>query len=425
MQKLNYLSILLILLAFFVFYNEFNKELNMAEMALLAIAFIAIVRTSYNYIEIDNSTKVYESFINKNKKKKNNMNKHNDDDDTIIMNSEESDIYLDIEDEMKTNKSNNIKQKNSMENTVNLIDKSKVDDEAKKTIDSLLGISKDYFDNILDPNMMQDLITPFTTQSFTNSSFADTDADTDTNTTKDDIKSVFIPKIVIGRDSNQSDTNFGNNLPGSSGSGSGSGGSGGSGSGGSGGSGGSSGSGSGGGGGGISTRGSSGSSTRGENANYRGGNGWFGNNSMTERWNSPYAGREFDVIAEDSTNDKLYTDKKRCGSYNSRDNDSLKETGDGNFVVKDYKDARTFHPGYTYLPPTNWDVPQQYPPVCLSSPNIFKLTGLMDKGLPINALELNPQGKIANTEDTVQLTNVGSMLPKFNFEEQPFSKPYV
>ena len=157
MQKLNYLSILLILLAFFVFYNEFNKELNMAEMALLAIAFIAIVRTSYNYIEIDNSTKVYESFINKNKKKKKNMNS-NKSDDTIIMNSEESDIYLDIEDEMKTNKKNNMKHKNSMENTVNVPDKSIVDNEAKKTIDSLLGINKDYFDNILDPNLMQDLI---------------------------------------------------------------------------------------------------------------------------------------------------------------------------------------------------------------------------------------------------------------------------
>ena len=59
MYKLNYLSIILILLAFFVFYNEFNKELNCAEMAILAIAFIAILRASYNYIELDNSNKQY------------------------------------------------------------------------------------------------------------------------------------------------------------------------------------------------------------------------------------------------------------------------------------------------------------------------------------------------------------------------------
>ena len=406
MQKLNYLSILLILLAFFVFYNEFNKELNMAEMALLAIAFIAIVRTSYNYIEIDNSNKLYESFVSQKQKKYNrNKSADDDDDDTFIIKSEESDVYLDIEDEMKNDMKR--KQKNSMENTISLPNKSTIDDEAKKTIDSLLGISKDYFDNILDPNITQELITPFTTAPYTNSSFVDTDTDTDTNKVKDDIKSVFIPKIVIGRNSSNDDTNYENNLSGGSGGGSGSGGSG-----------------SGGGSGGSGSRGSGGSSSGRGNSNYRGGNGGFGNNSMPERWNTPYAGREFDVIDNQDTtmNEKLYTEKKKCGSYNSRGGD---ERDDGNFVVKEYKDAKTFHPGYTYLPPSNWDVPQQYPPVCLSKPNIFKLTGLMDKGLPINALELNPQGKIANTEDTVQLTNVGSMLPKFNFEEQPFSKPYV
>ena len=60
-----------------------------------------------------------------------------------------------------------------------------------------------------------------------------------------------------------------------------------------------------------------------------------------------------------------------------------------------------------------------------SNPNVQKLTGLVDKGLPINALELNPDGSMANTEDTVSLTNVGSILPKFNYEETPFSKPYI
>jgi hypothetical protein len=50
---------------------------------------------------------------------------------------------------------------------------------------------------------------------------------------------------------------------------------------------------------------------------------------------------------------------------------------------------------------------------------------LIDRGLPINALELNPDGSQADTENEVSMTNVGSMLPKFKYQETPFSKPYV
>jgi len=41
------------------------------------------------------------------------------------------------------------------------------------------------------------------------------------------------------------------------------------------------------------------------------------------------------------------------------------------------------------------------------------------------ALELNPDGSMADSEDTVTLTNVGSIIPRFNYQETPFSKPYV
>ena len=104
----------------------------------------------------------------------------------------------------------------------------------------------------------------------------------------------------------------------------------------------------------------------------------------------------------------------------------MRENEDGSLIVQDYKNAKTWVPGYTYLPPSNWDVPQKRSPVCVSpSPNSIKLTGLIDRGLPMNVLELNPQGQVADTEESVQLTNVGSLLPKFSYEEQPFSKPYV
>ena len=386
MYKLNYLSICLILIAFFVFYNEFNKQLNISEMALLAISFIAILRASYNYIQLDNTNKLYEGFSiksRKNKKKNHNgsdnelnlfndnykysKNRYNDNDNDIdiFMNSEESNTYLDIEKEDR-----NPNMYNSFEKITNVNTNSKlVNDNAINSINNLLGInkseSKDFFHDIPDEN--------------------DDDDDNNNNNNNDEIKSVFMPKIVIGKNSdndNDNDKNCRNDRNGN------------------------------------------------DNQNYN-------------KWNSVFRGNEFDVKNANITNMesnmetsnqesttynqsyKSYTDKKKCSKYNSRDSDLVNVLDDGNFLIKEYKQSKTWHPGYTYLPPSNWDVPQQYPPVCLSNPNVFKLTGLMDRGLPINALELNPNGLVADTENSVQLTNVGSMLPKFKFEEMPFSKPYV
>jgi hypothetical protein len=111
---------------------------------------------------------------------------------------------------------------------------------------------------------------------------------------------------------------------------------------------------------------------------------------------------------------------KKCGDY-----DDIATDQAGNIVVREYTQAKKWMPGYTYVPPVNWDVPQKYPGVCRKLPNVRKLTGLVDRGLPLNVLELNPDGDIADKESDVSLTNVGSMLPKFNYQEEPFSKPYI
>jgi hypothetical protein len=116
-----------------------------------------------------------------------------------------------------------------------------------------------------------------------------------------------------------------------------------------------------------------------------------------------------------------HTNQKKCGEY-----DSIYQDQAGDLIVKDYTQAKKWVAGYTYVPPVHWDVPQKHRSVCRpDGPNVHKLTGVMDRGLPLNVLELNQYGKIADTEDSVNLTNVGSMVPKFNFQEQPFSKPYV
>ena len=347
MYQLNMLSILLILIAFFVFYNEFNKKLNITEMLLLAIAFIAILRASYNYIQIDNANKRQEGFENNNRKTsrkqnrtskyKNNKNNNKtndkfqntpDDEYDMIINSEDSEDYFDNEYNEEDNVEDNVEDNMKINNSKNTIEKlsntNKINNEAVSTVDDLLGKNQEFFYDIPTP-------TPSPTL----------------QEIKDEIKSIFSPKIIIGKKNNG-----------------------------------------------------------------------FGNTEKQSKWNSAFSGSEFDINGSASPS---YTDKKKCGEY-----DAIREDQDGNLIVQDYKDAKTWVPGYTYLPPTNWDVPQKRSPVCMSpSPNSIKLTGLVDRGLPMNVLELNPQGQMANTEESVQLTNVGSLLPKFSYEEQPFSKPYV
>jgi hypothetical protein len=390
MYQLNYLSILLILLAFFIFYNEFNKKLSLADMCLLTIAFIAILRASYNYIQIDNSLNLngkkhkYEPFINKRNKSKskrihstnnnddedNSKNPFNDNDerkirnDFINLSSEESNEYLDIENDNRDSNVINSLNDDTNYNDYNSSDSSNlINRDAVNNIDALLGIG------IHNKEMFSDTPEP-----------------------KDDIKSMFMPKIVIGKNDSSSDNPSKWN-----------------------------------------------SVFGGHEFDYRDSrrrrkqrddeddedeeeDGEKCDGGSGSRYGRVGNGNSYDSISSDK-DIATYTDKKRCAKYDDRDD--INE--DGSSVVKNYKDAKTWYPGYTYLPPSNWNVPQKYPPACLApSPDSIKLTGLVDRGLPMNVLELHPyDGKIAKTEDSVSLTNVGSILPKFKYEEQPFSKPYI
>ena len=380
MYQLNYLSILLILLAFFIFYNEFNKKLSIADMCLLAIAFIAILRASYNYIQLDNSlnlNKKNEGFSNnrnksKSKKQHNNHNhNHNNnnkgDNDNSFMNvkSEDSNEYLDIETENNNAKNKNIIQNLKYINNDNDTDiDNLINKDAVNNIDALLGIG------IHNKEMFED---------------------TPESESKDEIKSMFAPKIVIGKNNNDDDFNrpsrWNNVFSGNE------------------------------------FNDNSDRKYRNKKYNDNDNDNDSSNGSKCDGSHTGGVGNGNSYGSMSSDNDiAKYTDKKRCGKY-----DDIREGDDGSLVVQNYGDAKTWHPGYTYLPPSNWDVPQKYPPVCIApSPDTIKLTGLVDRGLPLNVLELNPyNGKIAQTENSVSLTNVGSMLPKFRYEEQPFSKPYI
>ena len=133
-----------------------------------------------------------------------------------------------------------------------------------------------------------------------------------------------------------------------------------------------------------------------------------GQNTSRDPWNS----------AVDNWNRSMASTKnspdKECGNY--VDYDNLRKKPDAEYQ----KSAKKFYPGYSYLPPNNWDVPQKRAPVCVNNnPDTTQLPiGIADHGTPINALEVDPIGRILATEEKVKYTNVGSILPKFSYTEQ-------
>lgn len=133
-----------------------------------------------------------------------------------------------------------------------------------------------------------------------------------------------------------------------------------------------------------------------------------GHNTSRDPWNS----------AVDNWNKSMASTKngpdKECGNY--VDYDNLRKKPDAEYQ----KSHKQFYPGYSYLPPNNWDVPQKRAPVCVNNnPDTTQLPiGIADHGTPINALEVDPIGRILATEEKVKYTNVGSILPKFNYSEQ-------
>lgn len=422
-----YLAIMLVVISALVFYNEINSKMNIAEIALLAIALIAIIRASMNYIRLDDTIEI-EKFTNRNNSGKSNIKSRgkNNKEDTIVLNSNSSSEYFDTD--VKTPKhQNNFNSANSTKSAMNPVNINKVSPDAVNQINSLLGL-KSNFEDI-----------PQTTQNGTS--------------TDNEIDSVYLPQIIIGKgvqDSLHSTTTINsgeyafniNSL--------------------------------------LNNATPVGTAFSEDNMTF--------NNTMkpkTNLWNSSPMYDDPDTNWTQSLNDfnngkwnpqlykkpSDYTDyytprgygtstpssttsttsttsrsnfynlpstttpetptpttldldgqpRKLCGAY-----DDLSMEQGGNLVVRNYTHSKKWMPGYTYVPPVYWDVPQRHTSACqVSGPNVQKLTGLVDRGLPLNVLELNPDGTQSNTENSLSLTNVGSILPRFNYQEEPYSSPYI
>ena len=94
----------------------------------------------------------------------------------------------------------------------------------------------------------------------------------------------------------------------------------------------------------------------------------------------------------------------------------LNPVSSGHLLDKYYSSLNNKPPGYSYIDPRLWTVPQKRPPVCHFN-NDLSAVPLYDSGTHINVLELTPYGDIATTEKDVKQTNVGSILPQFQYRE--------
>ena len=460
-----YLAVMLIIVAVLVFYNEYNKKMNIAEIGLLIVALIAIVRASMNYINL-NDTVSLEGFTDT-RKSGNKSKGKNKMDNAIILESNKSKEYFDT-DEEENNTLRTIPQTTpqTTQHTLTSLSGNKIDVDAVSQVNSLLGISarsQSNFDDILEPS---------TTRASTyRTSTAGVSAN---NSSSGNVESIFSPQIQIGKGAQDSlskgldmqgmnmtslgglgvpnvaslastasalgvgdNMSFPNTMKPSS------------------------------------NLWSSDLDYMDTSTNWA--------QSMSDynkgKWNPNTYAKASDYIdyytpsaygmntppntnsigigavssvntsnsksrfndiststntipattipattkPQPTTLDSNGQPQKLCGAYNDLNLDQA-----GNLVVQNYTQAKKWMPGYTFVPPVYWDVPQKHVGACqAANPNARKLTGLVDRGLPINALELDPDGSMANTEDTVSLTNVGSILPKFNYQETPFSKPYI
>ena len=396
-----YLAIMLICVALLVFYNEINNKMDISEYILLAIALLAIIKASINYIQIN---KVNEGFVPNNYKQNYNKSSSNDDHDSIIINSEDSDEYLDS-DELYHNTNSKNKSKNSFNSIDNASTSNKINLNSVKLIDDIIG-SKTDMSKFTNTSKLIEKYYDIPTPTKTNN-----DNDNDNNNDKE-INSSFNPKVIIGN--GKGNRHSGENSAWNSA---------------------------------FANDGFKFNNTMKPAHNlWRDTNGYYTDDSCnssnvtksidSDQWSKnmdEYNKGHWNKNAYDKASDYVdYTNPtakptgtnanvKKCADY-----DNKYENQAGDLVIKDYAQSKKWVAGYTYVPPVHWDVPQKHIGICRSNgPNVHKLTGLVDRGLPLNVLELDQYGHVADTEDSVQLTNIGSILPNFNYQEEPYSKPYI
>jgi hypothetical protein len=86
---------------------------------------------------------------------------------------------------------------------------------------------------------------------------------------------------------------------------------------------------------------------------------------------------------------------------------------------------KLYLPGFQYVDPVRWDVPQRKLPAAVGghtpAPPSYPPAGIVSTNF--SYLEYNEMGKQAMTESDVKHSNVGSILPKFEYKILPYATP--
>ena len=97
-------------------------------------------------------------------------------------------------------------------------------------------------------------------------------------------------------------------------------------------------------------------------------------------------------------------DDIKLGTFKKSHNKNKCQSPDLDVRVGKNLDEKTYFPGYSYMPPSNWRVPQKRPPACIAQKKCLDHpVSVFDKGTPSDALEYY---------------GVGSILPKFTYREE-------
>jgi hypothetical protein len=110
---------------------------------------------------------------------------------------------------------------------------------------------------------------------------------------------------------------------------------------------------------------------------------------------------------------------KRCQNVKTlKDRSCPYDVSEAEMASLNGKDkGKQYYPGYSFMPPETWNVPQERAPICVPDGWTKRPSAVFDRGTPTNVLELDENGNMSTNEDDVHFTNVGSILPKFKYEQ--------
>ena len=162
------------------------------------------------------------------------------------------------------------------------------------------------------------------------------------------------------------------------------------------------------------------------------GNGYPGNqssaqdtNQTTNSSNSAVSNTQYNYDQSNDTNYKESGYPYAGGNYmyysDASAKDATKGVGLDGRPLLVFPKSKLYYPGFQYVDPVRWDVPQRRPGNCIPRHKTYPPAGVVET--KFSFLEYNEMGKIADQEGQVTETNVGSIMPPFVYKEMPYASP--